>query len=112
MVPNGEGPRDHEALQGLDLPKLGAPGRPAPLLTKTLLFIGEGSSSMVAMPAFAGGKMFRAYDKDSGEVLWETELPAGTSGAPMTYMADGRQYIVVAVGESTGHAEFIALSLR
>ena len=31
MVPNGEGPRDHEALQGLDLPRLGAPGRPAPL---------------------------------------------------------------------------------
>ena len=56
MVPNGEGPRYHEALQGLDLPKLGVPGRPAPLLTKTLLFIGEGSPSMVAMPRFAGGQ--------------------------------------------------------
>jgi quinoprotein glucose dehydrogenase len=112
MVPNGEGPRDHEALQGLDLPRLGVPGRPAPLLTKTLLFIGEGSPNMVATPRFGGGKMFRAYDKGTGEVLWEMELPAGTSGAPMTYMADGRQYVVVAVGDANHHAEFIALSLR
>ena len=112
MVPNGEGPRDHEALQGLDLPRLGVPGRPAPLLTKTLLFIGEGSPNMVAMPRFGGGKMFRAYDKDTGDVLWEMELPAGTAGAPMTYMADGRQYVVVAVGDANRPAEFIALSLR
>ncbi len=111
MVPNGEGIRDHEALQGLDLPKLGTPGRPAPLLTKTLLFIGEGSPSMLAMPRFAGGKMFRAYDKATGEVLWEMELPAGTAGAPMTYMADGKQYIVVGIGEANRPAEFIALSL-
>ena len=111
MVPNGEGTRDHEALQGLDLPRLGAPGRPAPLLTKTLLFIGEGSPSMLAMPRLAGGNMFRAYDKDTGEVLWETELQAGTAGAPMTYMADGKQYIVVGIGEANRPAEFIALSL-
>ena len=111
MVPNGEGPRDHEALQGLDLPRLGDPGRPAPLLTKTLLFIGEGSPSMLAMPRLAGGNMFRAYDKDTGEVLWETELQAGTAGAPMTYMADGKQYIVVGIGEANRPAEFIALSL-
>ena len=112
MVPNGDGPRDHEALRGLDLPKLGVPGRPAPLLTRTLLFIGEGSPNMLAMPRFGGGKMFRAYDKETGEVLWETELPAGTSGAPMTYMADGSQYIVVAVSDATHHAEFIAFGVR
>ena len=39
------------------------------------------------------------------------ELPAGTAGAPMTYMADGKQYIVVSVGETGRPAEFIALSL-
>ena len=111
MVPNGEGPRDHPALKDLDLPRLGQPGRPAPLLTKTLLFIGEGSPYMIAMPAFGGGKMFRAYDKGTGEVLWETELPAGTSGAPMTYLADGTQYIVVAIGEREHEAELIAFSL-
>jgi len=59
----------------------------------------------------AGGNMFRAYDKDTGEVLWETELEAGTTGAPMTYMADGKQYIVVGIGEANRPAEFIALSL-
>ena len=67
---------------------------------------------MLAMPRFGGGKMFRAYDKDTGDVLWEIELPAGTSGAPMTYMADGRQYIVVGVGDTDRPAEFIALGLR
>ena len=111
MVPNGEGPRDHEALEGLDLPKLGVPGRPAPLLTKTLLFIGEGTPSMVAMPRLGGGKMFRAYDKVTGDVLWETELPAGTAGAPMTYMENGRQYVVVSVGDASHTAEFIAFGL-
>ena len=82
------------------------------MLTKTLLFIGEGSSSMIAMPRFAGGKMFRAYDKDTGDVLWEMELEAGTTGAPITYMADGRQYVVVGIGETGRPAEFVALSLR
>ncbi len=56
--------------------------------------------------------MFRAYDKDTGDVLWEMELPAGTSGAPMTYMAEGQQYIVVGVGDTDRPAEFIALGLR
>ena len=66
---------------------------------------------MLAMPRLAGGNMFRAYDKDTGEVLWVTELQAGTAGAPLTYMADGKQYIVVGIGEANRPAEFIALSL-
>ena len=44
------------------------------------------------------GRKFRAYDKATGDVVWETELPAGTTGGPMTYLHEGRQYIVVAVG--------------
>ena len=44
-------------------------------------------------------------------ILWITELEAGTTGAPMTYMADGKQYIVVGIGETNRPAEFIALSL-
>ena len=55
--------------------------------------------------------MFRAYDKATGEVLWETDLLAGTTGAPMTYMFEGTQYIVVAVGDREHPAEFVALSL-
>lgn len=111
MVPNGEGIRDHEALAGLDLPRLGTPGRPTPLLTQTLLFIGEGSPDMIAMPEFGGGNMFRAYSKETGEVLWEVELAAGTAGSPITYMQDGRQYLVVGIGDAEHPAEFIAFSL-
>jgi len=111
MVPNGPGPRDHLALQGLDLPWLGAPGRAAPLLTKTLLFLGDGSPSLVVIPPHGGGRMFRAYDKDTGRVLWQTELPAGTSGAPMTYLQEGKQYIVVAVSDNDHEGELIALAL-
>jgi quinoprotein glucose dehydrogenase len=107
-VANGDGPRNHPLLKGLNLPPLGVAGRPAPLLTKTLLFIGEGSDAVFSS---AGGKMFRAYDKATGEVVWETELPAGTTGAPMTYLADGKQFIVVPVGAKDQAAEWVALSL-
>ena len=122
MVPNGDGPRDHPLLKDLHLPPLGNPGRAAPLLTKTLLFVGEGDPIMASpdrvppsMPLSlapgAGGRKFRAFDKATGQTLWETELPAGTTGAPITYMADGKQYIVVAIGSREHPAEYVALSL-
>ena len=112
MVPNGPGPRDHIALQDLALPWLGAPGRAAPLLTKTLLFLGDGSRSMQVVPPLGGGRMFRAYDKATGRVLWQTELPAGTSGAPMTYLHDGTQYVVVAVSARDRDGELIAFAVQ
>jgi glucose dehydrogenase len=111
MVPNGDGPRDHPALKGLNLPPLGQPGRPAPLLTKTMLFIGEGDAVGLSVPPLGGGNTFRAFDKKTGKVLWETQFPAGTTGAPMTYMYQGKQYLVVPIGGQKHPAEFIALSL-
>ena len=115
QVPNGQGPRDHPAIRDLDLPWLGQPGRASVLVTKSLLFLGEGGNTGVsALPQWyggPGGKMFRAYDKASGEVVWETELPGGTSGAPMTYMFDGRQYIIATVGWDDMASEFVALAL-
>ncbi len=121
-VPNGSGPRDHPLLKPLNLPPLGNPGRSAPLVTRTLLFVGEGDPIMAAparvpagMPLSlapgAGDRKFRAYDKATGRVVWETDLPAGTTGAPMTYLFSGKQYIVVAVGSREHAAEFIAFSL-
>jgi quinoprotein glucose dehydrogenase len=110
-VPNGDGPRNHPALAHLHLPPLGQPGRVAPLATKTLLFLGEGTNAGGFSPPGAGGKKFRAYDKATGKVVWEMELPGGTTGAPMTYMSSGRQFIVVAVGWSDMPAELIALAL-
>lgn len=111
MRPNGPGPRDHPAIAGLDLPWLGQRGRPAPLLTKTLLFIGEGTEDALSILPIAGGTAFRAWDKETGEVVWETDLDAGTSGAPMTYLADGRQYIVVAIGDRETPGRLVALAL-
>ena len=111
MKPNGDGPRDHPAIKHLNLPLLGQPGRASPLVTKTLLFIGEGDPINVRTPPGGGGKKFRAYDKASGAVVWETELPAGTTGAPLTYMYKGKQYILVAIGSTDHPAEFVALAL-
>ena len=42
--------------------------------------------------------MIRAYDKHSGELLWQSKLPAAGFATPITYAVDGRQYIVVAAG--------------
>jgi quinoprotein glucose dehydrogenase len=111
MVANGDGPRNHPRLKSLNLPPLGIPGRPAPLVTKTLLFVGEGSDAIPGVPAAAWGRMFRAYEKTTGRVIWETELPAGTSGGPMSYVANGKQYIIVAIGGRNHAPEWIALAL-
>ena len=110
-VPNGDGPRNHPLLRDLKLPPLGQPGRVAPLLTKTLLFAGEGDPIAAVNPPGGGGTKFRAYDKANGAVLWETDLGAGTTGAPMTYALNGRQFIVVAVGSVNHPAELVALAL-
>ena len=112
VKPNGDGPREHPAIKHLNLPPLGQPGRASPLMTKTLLFIGEGDPINVRTPPGGGGRKFRAYDKASGAVVWEMEFPAGTTGAPMTYMYKGRQYIAFAIGSSEHQAEFVALALR
>ncbi len=114
MVANGDGPRYHPLLKDLNLPALGVPNRPAPLLTKTLLFLGEGSNAVSGTPQtdWGWGRTFRAYDKATGAVIWETLLPSGTTGGPMTYMLKGKQYIVVPVGSRNEPAEYVALALR
>jgi quinoprotein glucose dehydrogenase len=57
------------------------------------------------------GRMFKAYDKLTGELLWEMELPSATTGGPMSYMHGDKQYIVVALGSLGGAAEWVALGL-
>ncbi|PYR91282.1 MAG: pyrroloquinoline quinone-dependent dehydrogenase [Acidobacteria bacterium] len=112
VKPNGDGPREHPAIKHLNLPPLGQPGRASPLVTKTLFFIGDGDPINVRTPPGGGGRKFRAYDKASGAVVWEMEFPAGTTGAPMTYMYKGKQYIAFAIGSNEHQAEFVALALR
>ncbi len=111
-VANGDGPRDHPAIRHLNLPPLGQGGRVAPLVTKTLVFLGEGANIGAAfLPPRSGGKMFRAYDKTTGAVVWEMPLPGGTTAAPISYSVDGTQYIVVAVGWDDMESEYVALAL-
>ena len=52
-----------------------------------------------------------AYDKASGRLLAEVALPVNASGAPMTYMAGGRQYVAFPVGGANIPEELIALAL-
>ena len=118
MRPLGGAPsevREHPDLQGLglDFSSMGQNGRPGVLVTKTLLFVGEGGGVRggVASRHGAGGPIFRAYDKRTGEVFAEITLPANPTGSPMSYMLDGKQYICVAAATLESPAELIALAL-
>jgi len=108
---NGGGIREHDALRGLDLPPLGVASRPVALVTATLLFIGEGSNVFGGTQPNMWGSTVRAYEKATGNVVWQTELPAGTTGGPMTYLHEGRQYIVVPIGARDYPAEWVALAV-
>ena len=113
MVPNGDTPecvKNHPALSGIEVPRTGKPERSGILVTKTLVLAGEGAG-VLATPTWAGGPMFYAYDKQTGDILSEFELPKNQSGVPMTYMVDGKQYIVMAMGARGQAAELVALTL-
>jgi quinoprotein glucose dehydrogenase len=91
QISNGDTPpaiANHPLMRGVDLPRTGSASRAGVLVTRTLLFAGEG---------YGGQPVFRAYDKATGEILWETQVPGGEqTGLPMTYLHEGRQYIVFA----------------
>ena len=109
MIPLGDGPREHPALKHLDLGPLGSGGRGLPLLTKTLLFVGEDGLS--TRYGSGGERKLRAFDKATGELYWEFELPGFVNAAPMTFMVRGKQYIVVAIGGAEDPDALVALSL-
>jgi glucose dehydrogenase len=111
QIANGDGPRFHPELRALNLPPLGQSVRAAPLVTKTLLFVTEGDQINVRTPPNGGGRKIRAYDKATGQVLWETALEAGSTGTLMTYLHKGKQYLVIAIGGIQHPAEFVAFSL-
>jgi quinoprotein glucose dehydrogenase len=48
-------------------------------------------------------KMFRAYDKDNGQLLWETKLPAVGNATPCTYWSGGHQYVAISVSGTDDH---------
>ncbi|RYZ47008.1 MAG: pyrroloquinoline quinone-dependent dehydrogenase, partial [Sphingobacteriales bacterium] len=55
------------------------------------------AGGLIFIGATEDGK-FRAFDQRSGKVLWEHELPGMASSIPSTYAANGKQYVVIAVG--------------
>jgi quinoprotein glucose dehydrogenase len=112
-VANGDGPRDLAAIKDLKLPPLGNPGRVGPTVTKSLVFMGEGfNTARGGGPPYGGGKKFRAFDKKTGEVVWEMELPAAQTAPAMTYSWQGKQYIVMATGWTDSPGELVALALE
>jgi quinoprotein glucose dehydrogenase len=102
--------RNHPALSGLDLPRLGQPGRTfvGTLATRTLLVAGEGG--VHTNEAGRRVALLRAYDKLTGADAGAVEMPAKQTGSPMTYVIDGKQFIVLAVSGSDG-AEILAYAL-
>ena len=66
---------------------------------------------MFTLPDGRRGAMLRAYDKRTGEDAGAVYMPAPQTGSPMTYMLNGRQYIVVAISgpELPGRADRVRL---
>ena len=111
QVPHGDTPdeiRNHPMLQGVDIPRTGRPGRGGVLATSTLLISGEHG---FATTSFGRGALLRAYDKATGADVGAVYMPAPQTGAPMTYMLDGRQYIALAISGAGFGAELVAFAL-
>ena len=85
-------------------------------VTGELLWTYDQRAALGSVLTTAGGlvfvgdlhRYFRALDADTGSVLWETPLSAPVTGYPISYAADGKQYIAVAVGGTTGGTTHLA----
>jgi quinoprotein glucose dehydrogenase len=113
MAPIGGTPeniRNHKMLKGVTIPRYtGRPGRTGIMVTKTLLFAGErGPLDTVDGQTVS---WFRSYDKATGNIVSEMQIPANVTNIPITYMAGGKQYIVIAVAAVGKPAELLALAV-
>jgi quinoprotein glucose dehydrogenase len=101
QVPLGEIPD----LVAQGLTNTGSPNFGGPVVTAGgLVFIG----------ATTYDEKFRAFDKTTGQLLWETKLPAGNFATPATYEINGRQFVVVPAGGGRGmpsKAAYVAFAL-
>jgi quinoprotein glucose dehydrogenase len=113
QIPAGETPdavRNHAALKGMKIERTGQSGyNIGTLVTKSLVIAGEGL--VTTTPDHPRGAMLRAYDKKTGKEVGAVWMPAQQSGSPMTYMVNGRQFIIVAVSGGNYSGEYIAYSL-
>jgi quinoprotein glucose dehydrogenase len=113
QIAHGETPdniRNHPALKGLNIPRTGQQGyNIGTLVTKTLVVAGDGQ--ITTTQNHPRGAMLRAYDKATGKQVGEVFIPAPQSGSPMTYMLNGKQYIVVAISGGAYSGEYVAFTL-
>jgi quinoprotein glucose dehydrogenase len=79
---------EYPELTARGIPPTGTENYGGPLVTAGgLIFIGA-----------TADETFRAFDKETGELLWKAKLPFGGNASPSTYMAGGRQYVVISAG--------------
>src|SRR2546430_2706796 len=113
QIAHGETPdvvRNHAVLKGMNIPRTGQETyNIGTLVTKTLVIAGDGQ--VTTTTEHPRGAMLRAYDKKTGKEVGAVYMPAPQTGSPMTYMANGKQYIVVAVSGGPYSGEYIAYTL-
>ena len=112
QVAHGETPdavRNNPALKGLTIPRTGQARSVGTLVTKTLVISGD--PLFTTTPAHGLGATLHAYDKVTGKEVGAVYIPAPQSGSPMTYMLNGKQYIVLAIGGGTFPGAYIAFRL-
>ena len=112
QIAHGDTPdnvRNHPALKGVDVPRTGQAGIIGTLVTKSLVIAGEAQITTAA--GHPRGALLRAYDKATGKDAGSVFMPAQQSGSPMTYMLNGRQYIIVAIGGGNYPGELLAFRL-
>jgi quinoprotein glucose dehydrogenase len=93
---------NNAALKGVKFPRTGVATRSGIVLTKTLLFVGEGAG---------GGPTLYAHDKKTGAIVARIELPNTQTGVPMTYEHGGKQYIAMFVSGGGKPTELVAYAL-
>ncbi len=93
---------------GVTLPPQPAPGQPQVMNTRTLVVFGTGRSG--GPGGRQGTPMLYAVDKASGKQIGALKIPSRTSAVPMTFLHQGRQYIVFATG-SGDDTSLVALAL-
>ncbi|MSO62771.1 MAG: pyrroloquinoline quinone-dependent dehydrogenase [Acidobacteria bacterium] len=111
-TPHGDTPeviKNHPDLRGLNIPNTGRPGTVGTLVTKTLLIAADASVGVQADGR--RGAMLRAYDKATGARVGAVYMPAAEGGAPMTYMVNSEQYIVIAISGGAYSGELMAFKL-
>ena len=104
-IPNGDTPdriANHPLLEGIEIPNTGYQGNATVLVTRSLLMFAEGRG---------GRLLWYAADKQTGERIGAVEIPAPVSTAPMTYLHDGVQYIVLSIAGNGIPGSIAALRL-